>query len=53
MLFDTSHVPTSLSYWLDQNGILEAKPEAEPEPLVQRTYEFRMPQLDDNGEPPF
>jgi|14_taG_2_1085336.scaffolds.fasta_scaffold59690_2 hypothetical protein len=53
MSFDTDSVPNSLSFWLEQNGIIEAKPKAEPEPVVERNYEFRMPQLDENGEPPF
>ena len=53
MSFDTLHVPISLSHWLEQNGVVELQPKDEPEPLVQRTYEYKMPQLDTNGEPPF
>jgi len=53
MSFDTVNVPSSLSNWLEQNGVVELQPKHDPEPLVQRTYEYRMPQLDTNGEPPF
>ena len=44
---------TDLERHLEEMGILpKPEPKQEPKPAV-RDYEFKLPHLDENGEPPF
>ena len=48
-----AHLPTELSEYLKDLGV---RPVADPipeQPKVLRTFEYNMPELDENGEPPF
>lgn len=44
-------LPGDIEFELRQMGLLPA-PEDE-KPVVERSYHFRMPVLDEHGEPPF
>lgn len=44
-------LPMGLEHELRQMGILPV--EEEQEPKIERDFTFKMPELDENGEPPF
>lgn len=45
-------LPNTLEAELKAMGIMPVEPE-EPEPKVVRDFTFKMPTLDENGEPDF
>ena len=45
-------LPNTLEAELKAMGIMLVEPEG-PEPKVERDFAFKMPPLDENGEPPW
>ncbi len=45
-------LPNTLEAELKAMGIMPVEPEG-PEPKVERDYTFKMPTLDENGDPPW
>ena len=49
------NIPAYILKEMEQMGVLPRHPleEVQNEPVVPRTFEYNMPELDENGEPPF
>ena len=46
-------LPSSLEQQLEQLGVVVREQDVVQQPKVTREYKFRMPNLDENGEPDF
>lgn len=50
-----NEIPRHILFEMEQMGVLpKSLPDDVPdEPVIPRNFEFNMPELDENGEPPF
>ena len=46
-------IPSELAEYLQFIGVTKHTEPTQPEPKIIRTFEYNMPELDENGEPPF
>ena len=46
-------LPNSLEVELNLLGLIPSREPEGPEPKVERDFTFKMPPLDENGEPPW
>ena len=48
-----THLPLQLSEYLKAMGIRPPANTKPAEPKTLRTFEYNLPEIDENGEPPF
>jgi hypothetical protein len=48
-----NHIPAELANYLSDMGVITVTDTDPEEPTPIRTFEYNLPELDKNGEPPF